>query len=127
LGQNGKASNEVVQKEISGQASEIIRVYAGNRKERVHLGFVPLLSGRIWKRSKRHSANIKLYPEIQKREDARKVPLAIKRAIDWPGALRRLYSFSAICRGSMAIKISSKGPVLFKQSALASMERLLPY
>ena len=66
-----------------------------------------------------HSANITLYPEFQKREDTKKVPLAIKRFIDVVGSGAALVFLSPIYVAiGLAIKASSKGPVLFKQERL---------
>ena len=66
-----------------------------------------------------HSANIALYPEIQKREESKKVSLAVKRCIDIFGSSLALICgapiFGAI---ALAIKVSSEGPVLFKQERL---------
>jgi len=67
-----------------------------------------------------HSANIKLYPEIQKAGGRKKsFRWRLSAPLIWPGALRRLYSFLPLFAAvAMAIKISSKGPVLFKQERL---------
>jgi lipopolysaccharide/colanic/teichoic acid biosynthesis glycosyltransferase len=66
-----------------------------------------------------HSANIALYPELRKRESSKKVPLAVKRCIDIAGSGLALLCgapvFGAI---AIAIKLGSKGPVLFKQERL---------
>lgn len=66
-----------------------------------------------------HSANIALYPELRKRESSKKIPLAVKRCIDIAGSGLALVCgapvFGAI---AIAIKLTSKGPVLFKQERL---------
>ncbi len=66
-----------------------------------------------------HSANIALYPEMQKREESKKISLAVKRCIDIVGSSLALICgapiFGAI---ALAIKVTSKGPVLFKQERL---------
>ncbi len=71
-----------------------------------------------------HSANIALYPEMQKREESKKVSLAVKRCIDIVGSSLALICgapiFGAI---ALAIKASSKGPVLFKQERLGHYGR----
>ncbi len=71
-----------------------------------------------------HSANIALYPEMQKREESKKVSLAVKRFIDIVGSSMALVCgapiFGAI---ALAIKVTSKGPVLFKQERLGHYGR----
>ena len=68
-----------------------------------------------------HSANIALYPEFQKRENTKRVPLAIKRCIDVMGSGAALLFLSPVYAAvALAIKASSKGPVLFKQERLGS-------
>ena len=66
-----------------------------------------------------HSANIALYPEMQKRDESKKFSLAVKRGIDVVGSSLALLCgapiFGAI---ALAIKVTSKGPVLFKQERL---------
>ncbi|HXJ12539.1 MAG TPA: exopolysaccharide biosynthesis polyprenyl glycosylphosphotransferase [Candidatus Limnocylindrales bacterium] len=115
----GKASNEVVQKSFLSKLRSIFESKLGIEKSSsitVSFHFFPeeYASG-----ANDHSANIKLYPEIQKREDARKVPLAIKRAIDLAGSTAALVFLSPIFAAvALAIKFSSKGPVLFKQERL---------
>jgi len=115
----GKASNEVVQKRFLDKLRKIFESTLGIEKSAsisVSFHFFPEEYG---SGANDHSANIKLYPEIQKREDARKVPLAIKRAIDLAGSAAALVFLSPLFAAvAMAIKISSKGPVLFKQERL---------
>lgn len=66
-----------------------------------------------------HTANINLYPEFKKREDTKRIPLAIKRCIDVVGSAAALLILSPVFAAvAVAIKLSSKGPVLFKQERL---------
>ena len=115
----GKASNEVVQKRFLDKLRKIFESTLGIEKGAsisVSFHFFPEEYG---SGANDHSANIKLYPEIQKREDARKVPLAIKRAIDLAGSAAALVFFSPVFAAvALAIKFSSKGPVLFRQERL---------
>jgi exopolysaccharide biosynthesis polyprenyl glycosylphosphotransferase len=115
----GKASNEVVQKRFLEKLRGIFESTLGKEKSSsifVSFHFFPEEYGNG---ANDHSANIKLYPEIQKREDARKVPLAIKRAIDMAGSVAALAFLSPLFAAvALAIKLTSKGPVLFKQERL---------
>jgi len=115
----GKASNEVVQKRFLDKLRRIFESTLGIEKSSsisVSFHFFPEEYG---SGANDHSANIKLYPEIRKREVERKVPLAIKRAIDLVGSAAALVFLSPVFAVvALAIKFSSKGPVLFKQERL---------
>lgn len=66
-----------------------------------------------------HTANINLYPEFKKRENTKRVSLAIKRGIDLAGSAAALLILSPVFAAiALAIKFSSKGPVFFKQQRL---------
>ena len=61
----------------------------------------------------------KLYPDLVQREESRKLPRAIKRAIDILGSSIALVLLSPILLGvALAIKLSSPGPVLFRQTRI---------
>jgi exopolysaccharide biosynthesis polyprenyl glycosylphosphotransferase len=115
----GNASNEVVQKRFLDKLRKIFESTMGIEKSvsiSVSFHFFPEEYG---SGANDHSANIKLYPDIQKREDARKVPLAIKRAIDLAGSAAAMVFFAPVFAAvALAIKFSSKGPVLFRQERL---------
>jgi hypothetical protein len=78
----GEATNEVVQGKFLERLRSIFEMKLGWEKSAsisVSFHFFPEESGTG---AGDHTANIKLYPEMQKRENARKVPLAIKRCMD---------------------------------------------
>jgi lipopolysaccharide/colanic/teichoic acid biosynthesis glycosyltransferase len=67
-----------------------------------------------------HSANITLYPDLSRQEESRKFALGIKRSMDIIGSAAALVLLSPLFGAvSVAIKLTSKGPVLFKQERLA--------
>src|SRR5215831_1900397 len=115
----GKASNEVVQKRFLEKLRAIFDVTLGREKSAsifVSFHFFPEETNQG---SEDHSANIKLYPELKKRETARKVPLAIKRGIDVVGSTAALVLLAPVFGAvALAVKLTSKGPVLFKQQRL---------
>jgi lipopolysaccharide/colanic/teichoic acid biosynthesis glycosyltransferase len=115
----GDASNEQIQQRFLDRLRNIFEAKMGWEKSSaisVSFHFFPEESD---KTSGDHTANIKLYPEIQKRETARRFSLAIKRAMDVVGSAAALVFFSPIfATVALAIKFSSKGPVLFKQARL---------
>jgi lipopolysaccharide/colanic/teichoic acid biosynthesis glycosyltransferase len=65
------------------------------------------------------SANVALYPDISRKEDSKKVAFGIKRAMDVVGSAAALAIFSPVLAAiAIAIKLSSKGPILFRQERL---------
>lgn len=66
-----------------------------------------------------HSANITLYPDLSRKQESRRFALGVKRAMDVAGSAAAL-TFLAPVFGAvaLAIKLTSKGPVLFKQERL---------
>jgi lipopolysaccharide/colanic/teichoic acid biosynthesis glycosyltransferase len=66
-----------------------------------------------------HSANITLYPDLSRQEESRKWALGVKRSMDVVGSAAALVLLSPIFAAvSVAIKLTSKGPVLFRQERL---------
>ncbi len=60
--------------------------------------------------------NCSLYPEITKKTPVKKVPLYLKRGMDLVGSLFGLIVLSpALLVISLGVKLTSRGPVLFKQ------------
>jgi lipopolysaccharide/colanic/teichoic acid biosynthesis glycosyltransferase len=115
----GKATNETVQKRFLGKFRNIFELTLGVEKSAsisISFHFFPEESD---KGGEDHTANIKLYPELEKHDRARKIPLAIKRCIDVVGSAAALIFLSPVFAAvAVAIKLSSRGPVLFKQKRL---------
>jgi len=66
-----------------------------------------------------HSANITLYPDLSRKQESRKFALGVKRSMDVIGSAAALVLFSPVFGAvALAIKLTSKGPVLFKQERL---------
>lgn len=60
--------------------------------------------------------NASLYPDLLEAEEAKKFSRMVKRAIDIVGSITALmFCFPLLVIIALAIKLSSKGPVLFKQ------------
>jgi len=71
-----------------------------------------------------HSANITLYPDLSRQEESRKFALGIKRSMDFVGSAAALVLLAPVFAAvSLAIKFTSKGPVLFKQERLGQYGR----
>lgn len=68
-----------------------------------------------------HSANIILYPEIPKRQSHRRFAFGIKRMIDLTGSAAALVFLTPVFAAiGIVIKLTSKGPVLFRQERLGA-------
>jgi lipopolysaccharide/colanic/teichoic acid biosynthesis glycosyltransferase len=64
-------------------------------------------------------ADSKLYPDLKRKNSRKKLPLAIKRAIDIAGSGALLLMLSPFLAAIVAlIKLTSKGPVIYKQERL---------
>ena len=68
----------------------------------------------------------KLYPDLVRRDESRKVPQAIKRAIDLLGGAMALLLLSPILLViALAIRVTSPGPILFRQKRIG--QRGVPF
>jgi lipopolysaccharide/colanic/teichoic acid biosynthesis glycosyltransferase len=115
----GEATNDIIQDCF---LSKLRKVFGSNLGSKNSLGIS--VSFHFFPEEERkdqndHSANIALYPEMQKRDESKKISLAVKRCIDIVGSSLALLCgapiFGAI---ALAIKVTSTGPVLFKQERL---------
>ena len=120
----GEATNHVIQDCFLSKLRKVFGVNLGSKNSSgisVSFHFFPEEER---KDQNDHSANIALYPEIQKREESKKVSLAVKRCIDIVGSSLALICGSPIFGAiALAIKATSKGPVLFRQERLGHYGR----
>src|SRR6266849_4042219 len=73
-------------------------------------------------------ADEKLYPDLFERNDARKFPHFVKRAMDIVGSIMALILFSPLFVViALAIKLTSKGPILFKQQRIRQYGALFTF
>jgi lipopolysaccharide/colanic/teichoic acid biosynthesis glycosyltransferase len=64
-------------------------------------------------------ANVALYPDISRKEDSKKLAFGIKRAMDIFGSATALvFAAPLLAAIAIAIKLTSKGPILFRQERL---------
>jgi len=71
-----------------------------------------------------NSANITLYPDLSRLEESRRFALGVKRSMDVVGSAAALLVMSPVLAAvAVAIKLTSKGPVLFKQERLGQYGR----
>jgi len=65
------------------------------------------------------AADLKLYPDLSERASKKRLPIVVKRAIDVLGSALLLLILSPILAAiAFAIKLTSKGPVIFEQERL---------
>jgi exopolysaccharide biosynthesis polyprenyl glycosylphosphotransferase len=79
-----------------------------------------------WKdRENGHAPAAAMYRDLAQREEARKVTLAIKRGVDLAGsALALVVLLPLLAAIALAIKLTSPGPVIFRQERLGRHGRL---
>jgi lipopolysaccharide/colanic/teichoic acid biosynthesis glycosyltransferase len=70
-------------------------------------------------------ADIKLYPDLAEKASKKKLPMLVKRAIDVVGSSVMLVAMApALVFIAAAIKLTSKGPILFKQERLGRFGKI---
>ncbi len=81
----------------------------------IHISFHLFPDG--WdKQNSGRPVDFELYPDLARREDSKILPRSIKRAVDIVGSLLSLVIFSPLFFAiSLIIKLTSKGPILFRQ------------
>jgi lipopolysaccharide/colanic/teichoic acid biosynthesis glycosyltransferase len=69
-------------------------------------------------------ADIRLYPDLAQKDSKKRLPLAVKRTIDSVGSGALLLVLSPVLAAiALAIKLTSKGPVIFEQERLGQFGR----
>jgi lipopolysaccharide/colanic/teichoic acid biosynthesis glycosyltransferase len=64
-------------------------------------------------------ADIRLYPELTRKNSRKRLPIVVKRVIDIAGSGALLFFLSPILAAiALAIKLTSKGPAIFEQERL---------
>ena len=72
-----------------------------------------------------HPADLKLYPDLHEKASKKRLPIVIKRGIDILGSAVLLLLLSPILAVvALAIKLTSKGPVVFEQERLGQLNEI---
>jgi lipopolysaccharide/colanic/teichoic acid biosynthesis glycosyltransferase len=88
----------------------------GEEVEKIKVSYHVFPEGNPGSGKDRRWFNCSLYPEITKKSPVKKAPLYLKRGIDLVGSLFGLILLSpALLVISLGVKLTSRGPVLFKQ------------
>ena len=115
----GEADNQLIQKTFLDKIRKVYGAVLGTERAAsisVSFHFFP---EEYDEGDNDHSANVALYPEFNKKGEQRLFAMGIKRCIDILGSLAALLFFAPVFAAiSLAIKLSSKGPVFFKQERL---------
>jgi lipopolysaccharide/colanic/teichoic acid biosynthesis glycosyltransferase len=116
----GEVNGEVVQHRLLEKMRAELREMIGPKKHAqvtVSFHFFPEAEGEDGDTD--HSADITLYPDVSRKSDSHKFALGIKRAMDIVGSAGALLLLSPLFAAiALAIKLTSKGPVLFRQPRL---------
>jgi len=115
----GNATNQVVQERFLSKVRKAFESTLGRENSAgisISFHFFP---EEIGEEGGDHSANFTLYPELQKKESTQRGALALKRAIDILGSAAALLVFAPFFATiALIIKLTSKGPVLFRQERM---------
>jgi exopolysaccharide biosynthesis polyprenyl glycosylphosphotransferase len=115
----GNATNQVVQERFLSKVRKAFESTLGRENGvgiSISFHFFP---EEIGEEGGDHSANFTLYPELQKKESTQRGALALKRAIDILGSAAALLVFAPFFAAiALVIKLTSKGPVLFRQERM---------
>jgi len=115
----GNATNQVVQERFLSKVRKAFESTMGRENSAgisISFHFFP---EEIGEEGGDHSANFTLYPELQKKESTQRGALALKRAIDILGSAAALLVFAPFFAAiALIIKLTSKGPVLFRQERM---------
>jgi exopolysaccharide biosynthesis polyprenyl glycosylphosphotransferase len=115
----GKTLPKVIQQRLIGKTSAAFQNALGKEKSStisVSFHFFPEEYG---EGDTDHSANIALYPDLDRTDTSRKFALNVKRAMDIVGSAAALLLLSPLYLAiAIAIKFTSKGSVFFKQERL---------
>src|SRR5277367_6337756 len=115
----GDGSPKVVQERLLGKVRSCFESALGKQKTSEILVSFHFFPEEYGAGDTDHSPNIALYPDLSRNEEWKKVALGIKRVMDVVGSAAALVVFSPFFAAiALAIKISSKGPVLFRQERL---------
>jgi len=115
----GEAPQKVIQERFISKLREVCELALGKEKAAAISVSFHFFPEEIGDADKDHSANIALYPEFARREERKRLSLTIKRAIDIFGSAAALFFFSPFFAAiAVAIKLTSKGPILFRQERL---------
>ncbi len=115
----GDASPMIVQDRLLEKVRPALKEVLGNAKSSevpVSFHFFPEEYG---EGNTDHSANIALYPDLSRKDESRKFAFGLKRAMDIAASAIALLLLSPVFAAiAVAIKLSSKGPIFFRQERL---------
>ncbi len=115
----GESSPRIVQEQLLSKLRTCFKETLGQEKASEVLVSFHFFPEEYGEGDTDHSANIALYPDLSRNEETKKFALGVKRAMDVVGSALALICFApAFAAIALAIKISSKGPIVFRQERL---------
>jgi exopolysaccharide biosynthesis polyprenyl glycosylphosphotransferase len=115
----GESSPRIVQEQLLSKLRTCFKETLGQEKASEVLVSFHFFPEEYGEGDTDHSANIALYPDLSRNEETKKFALGVKRAMDVAGSALALICFApAFAAIALAIKISSKGPIVFRQERL---------
>lgn len=115
----GGASSQLIRERFLEKLRRVFHKAVGEDKARSIFASFHFFPEEVEKNDEGHSVDETLYPELARREERKRVSIALKRAIDVVGSSLALGLLAPVFTGiAAAIKMTSKGPVLFRQERL---------
>jgi exopolysaccharide biosynthesis polyprenyl glycosylphosphotransferase len=112
--------DEVVQEKILLKIQDrLVQALGSEAVEKIRVSYHAFPESYKGNGGDREWFNTPLYPEVTKQTPAKKMPLVVKRVLDIAGSLLGLVILSPVFLPiALGIKLTSRGPVLFKQERL---------
>lgn len=113
----GSADTHVVHTTMLSRVNSAFRVHLGTvRLEDIHISFHVFPEDLGSQNGGPADTGLHLYPDLYRQDNSKKARCIIKRVIDIAGSLTALILLSPVLLAiAFAIKLTSKGPILFKQ------------
>ncbi len=115
----GEASPEIVQERLLANVRSSFQEVLGKERASEILVSFHFFPEEYGEGDTDHSTNIALYPDLSHKDESKRFALGLKRAMDIAGsAIALLFLSPVFAVIAAAIKLSSKGPVFFRQQRL---------
>jgi lipopolysaccharide/colanic/teichoic acid biosynthesis glycosyltransferase len=121
--------DEVVQEKILLKIQDrLVEALGPEAVEKIRVSYHAFPETHRGSGSAREWFNPPLYPEVTKKPLAKRIPLSLKRGLDIIGSLSGLVILSPVFLAiALGIKLTSKGPVLFKQERVGQFGKIFTF
>jgi exopolysaccharide biosynthesis polyprenyl glycosylphosphotransferase len=124
----GETNRESIQTTLSARVMAALRENLDQEQAgRIHISFYAFPDE--WEETKgTHRTNAALYPDLDQRDRLNRFPRSLKRIMDIVGCITALAVLSPLFLAvAVAIKLTSKGPVFFKQTRVGQFGSLFTF